>query len=58
MTLYSKYRVCRTSSLARVPDYRGFGLERFHCYSITLVDLHSLTIHNIICLAHCIHLLA
>ena len=32
--MYSKYReqdLKNMSSLQRVPDYKGFGLERLHC---------------------------
>ena len=36
--MYSKYReqdLKNMSSLQRVPDYKGFGLERLHCILLT-----------------------
>ena len=44
--MYSKYReqdLKNMSSLERVPDYRRFGLERFHC---TLYTYAALLIHR------------
>ena len=43
--MYSKHREhtqeLKTSSLERVPDYRGFGLERFHC-TYMCICIHSI----------------
>ena len=57
--MYSKYREqdLKTHPVkrARVPDYRGFGLERFHCIYITHVYIRMCTyvctyVHTYVCI--------